>query len=243
LDRSQTQVFIQKNPCRSTIAQTQVFIQKKLCRSIIAQIWVFIQKKLCRSTIAQTQVLIQKKLCRSIIAQTQVFIQKKSLQKHYCTDSGIHSNKPFRTLHLNRINSKTPFNFQLIVGSKQMHQTKPQQVLVDAWLSNTISGHGPNSHESSCTSQLVVHSKYLKSHETSCIFPLEIHAKCLISQALCIAFGTLACPSVASTNIIKANSDVGNLLFQIFINIKADSNFIRYSSSVLWQMNKMCGAS
>jgi hypothetical protein len=53
----------------------------------------------------------------------------------------------------------------------------------------------------------------------------------------------LACPSVASTNIIKADSDVGNLLFQIFINIKADLNFIRYSSSILWQMNEMCGAS
>jgi hypothetical protein len=53
----------------------------------------------------------------------------------------------------------------------------------------------------------------------------------------------LAFPSVASTNIIKADSDVGNLLFQIFTNIEADSNFIRYSSSVLWQMNKMCSAS
>jgi hypothetical protein len=31
--------------------------------------------------------------------------------------------------------------------------------------------------------------------------------------------------------------DVGNLLFQIF---KADLNFIRYSSSILWQINKMC---
>jgi hypothetical protein len=100
-----------------------------------------------------------------------------------------------------------------------MHQTKLQQVWVDAWLSNTISGHGPNSHESNCASKLAAHSK------------------CLRSQALCIAFGTLACPSVASTNIIKANLDVGNLLFQMF---NADSNFIRYSSSILWQINKMC---
>jgi hypothetical protein len=45
------------------------------------------------------------------------------------------------------------------------------------------------------------------------------------------------------TNIIKADLDVGNLLFQIFTNIEADSNFIQYSSSVLQQMNKMCSAS
>ncbi len=37
--------------------------------------------------------------------------------------------------------------------------------------------------------------------------------------------------------------DVSNLQFQIFINIKADLNFIQYSSSILWQMNKICGAS
>ncbi len=136
-----------------------------------------------------------------------------------------------------------PFTFQLIVGSKQMHQTKPQQVLVNAWFPNTISGHGSNSHESSCASKLPAHSKYLKSHETSCIFQLTARAKCLRSQALCIAMGTLVCPSVASTNIIKADLDVSNLLFQIFTNIKADSNFIQYSSSVLQQMNKMCSAS
>jgi hypothetical protein len=153
------------------------------------------------------------------------------------------SNKLFRTLRLDGIKSKMPFTFQLIVGSKQMHQTKLQQVLVDAWFPNAISGHGPNSHESSCASQLATCSKYLKSHETSCIFQLAARAKCLRSQALCIAFGTLACLSIASTTIIKADSNVGNLLFQIFINIKADSNFIQYSSLILWQMNEMCGAS
>ena len=63
------------------------------------------------------------------------------------------SNKPFRTLRLNRIKSKMPFTFQLIVGSKQVHQRKPQRFLVDAWLSNTISEHVPNSHEST-TDQL-----------------------------------------------------------------------------------------
>ncbi len=62
------------------------------------------------------------------------------------------SNKLFRTLPLNRIKSKMPFTFQLIVGSKQMHQMKPKQVLINAWFPNTISGHGSNSHKSSCTS-------------------------------------------------------------------------------------------
>jgi hypothetical protein len=114
---------------------------------------------------------------------------------------------------------------------------KPQQVQVDAWLSNTISEHRPNSHELSCASQLAAHSKYLKSHKTSCAFQLAARAKCLRSQASCIAFGTLVCPSVASTNMIKADSDVGNLLFHIF---KADSNFIQYLSSIHWQINKMC---
>jgi hypothetical protein len=37
------------------------------------------------------------------------------------------SNKPFRTLRLDRIKSKMPFTFQLIVGSKQVHQKKPQR--------------------------------------------------------------------------------------------------------------------
>ncbi len=124
-----------------------------------------------------------------------------------------------------------------------MQQTKQQQVLVNPWFPNTISGHGSNSHKSSCASQLAAHSKYLKSHETSCIFQVAARAECLRSQALCIAFGSLACPSVASTNIIKANLDVSSLLFQIFVNIKADLNFIQYSSSILGKMNKMCGAS
>jgi len=93
------------------------------------------------------------------------------------------------------------FIFQLIVGSKQMHQMKPQQNRVSACLSNTT------------------------------------------SEASCIAFGTLACPTVASMNIIEADSGVGNLLFQIFINIKADLDFTIYSSSILRQMNKMCGTS
>ncbi len=110
-------------------------------------------------------------------------------------------------------------------------------------VSNTISGHESNSHESSCTCKLAARSKYLKSHETSCVFQLTACAKCLRSQASCIAFRTLACPPVASTNIIKADFDVSNLLFQIFTNIEADLNFIQYSSSDLWQMNKMCGAS
>jgi hypothetical protein len=153
------------------------------------------------------------------------------------------SNKLFRTLRLDGIKSKMPFTFQLIFGSKQIHQTKLQQVLVNAWFPNTISGHGPNSHKPSCASQLAAHSKYLKSHETSCVFQLAAHAKCLRSQASCIAFGTLVCPFAASTNIIKADSDVSNLLFQIFINIEADSNFIQYLSSILWQMNKMCSTS
>ncbi len=133
------------------------------------------------------------------------------------------SNKLFRSLRLDGIKSKMPFIFQLIVGSTQMHQIKPQQVLVIAWFPNTISGHGPNSHKSSCASQLAVHSKYLKSHETSCVFQLAARAKCLRSQASCIAFGMLACPSLASMNIIKANSDVGYPLFEIFINIEAEA--------------------
>jgi hypothetical protein len=69
------------------------------------------------------------------------------------------------------------------------------------------------------------------------------HAKCLGSQASCIAFGKLACPSVASRNIFKPNSDVYNLLFQIFINFEADSNFSQYLSAILQQSNKMCSAS
>ena len=78
------------------------------------------------------------------------------------------SNKPFRTLRLDRIKSKMPFTFQLIVGSKQLHQTKPQQFLVHVWLSNAISNHGINQHESSCTPLLAAHAMCLNSHKSSC---------------------------------------------------------------------------
>ncbi len=76
-----------------------------------------------------------------------------------------------------------------------------------------------------------------KNEMNKCALQLAARAKYLRSQALCIAFETLVCPSIASTNMIKADSDVGNLLFQIF---KADSNFIQYLTSIHWQINKMC---
>jgi hypothetical protein len=92
------------------------------------------------------------------------------------------SNKPFRSLRLDRIKSKMPFTFQLIVGSKQLYQRTPQQFLVDIWLSNSISNHGPNQHESSCASLLAVHAKCLKSHESSCASLLAVCAKCINSH-------------------------------------------------------------
>jgi hypothetical protein len=134
------------------------------------------------------------------------------------------SNKPFRTLRLDRIKSKIPFTFQLIVGSKQVHQKKPQQFLVDAWLSDTISGHGLNSHESSCTFLLTAHSKYLKSHETSCVFRWA-RAKSLRSRALCIAFGMLTFPSVASTSIVDFQLIVDHFLIHIWRELNTFETF------------------
>ena len=61
-----------------------------------------------------------------------------------------------------------PFTFQLIVGHKQLHQRRPQQFLVDVWLSNAISNHGPNQHESSCASLLAAYAKCLNSHKSGC---------------------------------------------------------------------------
>jgi hypothetical protein len=61
--------------------------------------------------------------------------------------------------------SKTSFDctsastFQLIVGSKQLAQRKPQQFLVTVWLLNAISHHGPNQHKPSCISLLAVRAK------------------------------------------------------------------------------------
>jgi hypothetical protein len=80
-----------------------------------------------------------------------------------------------------------PFIFQLIVGSKQMHQTKLQQVRVDAWLSNTILGHGPDSHDPNCASQSTMRSKCLKSHESSCASKVAC-AKCLKSHESSCAY-------------------------------------------------------
>jgi hypothetical protein len=85
------------------------------------------------------------------------------------------SNKPFKTLCLDRIKSKMSFTFQLIVGSKQVHQRIPHRAsLMAACLK------GLNSHKSSCTSQLVARAKCINSHKSSCASPLALHAKCLI---------------------------------------------------------------
>ncbi len=46
--------------------------------------------------------------------------------------------------HKGLIKSIMPFIFQLIVGSKQVHQRILKQVLVDVWSSNAISYFGPN---------------------------------------------------------------------------------------------------
>jgi hypothetical protein len=114
------------------------------------------------------------------------FVNKSSLAFHLVVasvdwKSKAISNKPFRTLCHNKIKSKMPFIFQLIVGFKQMHQTKLQQVQVDAWLSNSISGHGPDSHQSNCASQLATPSKCLKPHKSSCASKVA-RAKCLKSN-------------------------------------------------------------
>jgi hypothetical protein len=93
------------------------------------------------------------------------------------------SNKPFGTLRLDRIKSKMPFTFQLIVGSKQLHQRTLQQFLVDVWFTNAISNHGPNQHKSSCASLLAVHAKCLNSHESSCAALLAARAKCLSHES------------------------------------------------------------
>jgi hypothetical protein len=78
------------------------------------------------------------------------------------------------------IKSKMPFTFQLIVESKQVHQSKPQIFLVNTLSSNAISNHGPNQHKSSCASQLVACAKCITSHESSCASLLAECAKYLI---------------------------------------------------------------
>ncbi len=90
------------------------------------------------------------------------------------------SKKLFRTLRLNGIKSKMPFTFQLIVGSKLMHQTKLQWVLVNVWFPNTISGHGPYSHKSSWASQLVVGFQISQITWDKVRFP--IGSTCQVSQ-------------------------------------------------------------
>ncbi len=92
------------------------------------------------------------------------------------------SNKLFRTLCLVGIKSKMPFIFQLIVGSKQVHQRILQQVLVNIWSPNAISYFGPNQHKSSCAYLLAVHSKCPNSHKSSCASLLAVCAKSLNSN-------------------------------------------------------------
>ncbi len=49
------------------------------------------------------------------------------------------SNKPFKTLHLERIKSKMQPTFKWVFGSKQQYQSRLQQDLVNLSLSNTFS--------------------------------------------------------------------------------------------------------
>jgi hypothetical protein len=78
--------------------------------------------------------------------------------------------------------AKMPFTFQLIVGSKQVHQMILQQVLVNVWSSNAISYYGPNQHKSSCASLLAAHSKCFNSRKSSCASLLAACAKSLNSN-------------------------------------------------------------
>ena len=94
-----------------------------------------------------------------------------------CSASQLAANE-----HKGLIKSIMPFIFQLIVGSKQVHQRILKQVLVDIWSSNAISYFGPNQHESSCAYLLAAHSKCLNSHESSCASLLVACAKCLKSN-------------------------------------------------------------
>jgi hypothetical protein len=169
---------LQKHSCNDSGIQP---LQKHICTDSGIHSEVPLQKHYCTDSGIHSEEPLQKHYCTDLGIHSEEPLQKHNctdlgihseepLQKHSCIDSGIHSNKPFSTLRLDEIKSKMPFIFQLIVGSKQMHQTKPQQVLIDAWLSNTVSGHGPNSHESSCASQLAACAKYFKSHKTSCVF-------------------------------------------------------------------------
>ena len=54
------------------------------------------------------------------------------------------SNKPFKTLHLNRIKSKMPITFQLIVGSKQMHQRIPRCASLLAVQAKSLNSNKPH---------------------------------------------------------------------------------------------------
>jgi len=75
------------------------------------------------------------------------------------------SNKPFRTLRLDRIKSKTPFTFQLIVGSKQVHQKKLQRIKANANLQTTRREAAPQ-FNAGCFYELIVDSKYPnRSHQ------------------------------------------------------------------------------
>jgi hypothetical protein len=78
-----------------------------------------------------------------------------------------------------------PFTFQLIVGSKQLHQRTSQRFLVDVWFKNAISNHGPNQHKSSCASLLAARAKCLNSHESSCASLLAGRAKYLSYESGC----------------------------------------------------------
>ena len=96
------------------------------------------------------------------------------------------------------IKSKMPSTLQLIVGCKQLAQRKPQQFLVTVWLSNAISHHGPNHHESSCVksrSEVQRHFKFVvASHSEGARFapnfdrPSDLDSSKLIVIFLKISF-------------------------------------------------------
>jgi len=75
------------------------------------------------------------------------------------------SNKPFRTLHLNRIKSKMPFTFQLIVGSKQVHQKKPQRNNANLQTTNDFQGGSPSHFNVGCLHELIIGPEYVSNSQ------------------------------------------------------------------------------
>ncbi len=97
-----------------------------------------------------------------------------------------------------------------------------QQFLVNAWSSNAILYHGPNSHKSSCASLLAVCAKSLKSNETHKMTP-SLFLKFIVDESI-LEGAQFAPTNFQAFELIVASTF--NADFQLIVELFLNPNWV-----------------